>query len=272
MPLPQVNERVKEVPAQALRAVFAGIGQVLLVADKIRHRAAEQVSGGTAASAPPREAPATKPEPEPPTEPADPASARWRTLDETGNVRLVSESEATAAATASAPPVPDLGAPAPKTPSVAKTPAAKTPAGQTPAGQTPAGQAPADQTPADQTPADVALADEALAGVAPVEVAPPLTDEFPVDIQPGAAEAHPTPTASVPAAPHAPATPDAGQPGGLPLSNYDALSIASLRARLRVLNASQVSALLEYETVTQGRPDVITMFERRLAKLAQEDG
>ena len=39
MPLPQVNERIKEVPAQALRAVFAGIGQVLLVADKIKRPA-----------------------------------------------------------------------------------------------------------------------------------------------------------------------------------------------------------------------------------------
>ncbi len=272
MPLPQVNERLKEVPAQALRAVFAGIGQVLLVADKIRHRAAEQVSGGTAASAPPREAPATKPAPEPPTEPADPASARWRTLDETGNVRLVSESEATAPTAASAPPVPDLDAPAPKTPSAAKTPAAKTPAAKTPAGQTPAAKTPAVQTPAGNAPADVALADEALAGVAPLEVAPPLTDEFPVDIQPGAAEVHPGAAASVPAAPQAPATPEAGEPSGLPLSNYDDLSIASLRARLRVLSASQVTALLEHETVTQGRPAVITMFERRLAKLAQEDG
>ena len=61
MPLPQVNERIKEVPAQALRAVFAGIGQVLLVADKIRNRAAEQVSGTAAVTAPPRKAPVTEP-------------------------------------------------------------------------------------------------------------------------------------------------------------------------------------------------------------------
>ena len=37
----QVSERVKEAPAQALRAVFSGIGQVLLVADRIKSRAAE---------------------------------------------------------------------------------------------------------------------------------------------------------------------------------------------------------------------------------------
>src|SRR5580700_2301074 len=97
MPLPQVNERIKEVPAQALRAVFAGIGQVLLVADKIRNRAVEQVSGTTTttttAPAPPREAPPTGPAAASSTAPAEPPSepdsARRRSLDETGNVTLI---------------------------------------------------------------------------------------------------------------------------------------------------------------------------------------
>ena len=40
----QVSERVKEAPAQALRAVFSGIGQVLLVADRIKSRAAEPIA------------------------------------------------------------------------------------------------------------------------------------------------------------------------------------------------------------------------------------
>src|SRR6202035_5072750 len=78
MPLPQVNERIKEVPAQALRAVFAGIGQVLLVADKIRNRAVEQVSGTTTAAAPPREAPPSMPAAAPSTAPAESASTDHR--------------------------------------------------------------------------------------------------------------------------------------------------------------------------------------------------
>jgi hypothetical protein len=41
MRVPQVNERVKEAPAQALRAMFAGIGQLLLVTDRFRNRNAE---------------------------------------------------------------------------------------------------------------------------------------------------------------------------------------------------------------------------------------
>src|SRR6266851_772817 len=240
MPLPQVNERIKEVPAQALRAVFAGIGQVLLVADKIRNRAVEQVSGTTAATtttaatAPPREAPPTAPAAAPSTAPAEPQAettqaepqakttqaepqakttqaepqakttpaepqaepdgARRRSLDETGNVRLISPDDEAAEPAASAPPTPDITAPG-----------------------------------SDAPPANQALV-----------------------------------------APQAPAAPEATEPGALPLSNYDELTIASLRARLRVLSPSQISILLEYEKVTEGRPAVITMFERRLAKLEQE--
>ena len=39
MRVPQVTDRLKEAPAQALRAVFSGVGSVLLVADRLRHRA-----------------------------------------------------------------------------------------------------------------------------------------------------------------------------------------------------------------------------------------
>ena len=43
MPIPQVNDRIKEAPVVVLRAVFAGIGQILLTADKVRARATDQV-------------------------------------------------------------------------------------------------------------------------------------------------------------------------------------------------------------------------------------
>jgi hypothetical protein len=49
--------------------------------------------------------------------------------------------------------------------------------------------------------------------------------------------------------------------------NYDDLSVASLRARLRNLDLSQVRVLLEYEKDHAGRAAVLTMFERRIAKL-----
>src|SRR5690348_11618360 len=42
MRVPQVSERIKEAPAQALRGVFAGIGQLLLITDKLRNKATHQ--------------------------------------------------------------------------------------------------------------------------------------------------------------------------------------------------------------------------------------
>src|SRR5450755_2273307 len=42
MRFPQVSERVKEAPAHALRAVFASIGQVLLVTDRMKNKPAEE--------------------------------------------------------------------------------------------------------------------------------------------------------------------------------------------------------------------------------------
>jgi hypothetical protein len=62
MPLPQVSDRIKELPGQALRAVFAGVGQLLLAADKVR----------TQLAAPPDEPaqPPAAPSPEPAAPPA----------------------------------------------------------------------------------------------------------------------------------------------------------------------------------------------------------
>ena len=71
MRVPQVTERMKEAPAHALRAVFAGIGQVLLVADRIRNRPADGADA-TSATAP---APATTAPPASPPSAASPAQA-----------------------------------------------------------------------------------------------------------------------------------------------------------------------------------------------------
>ncbi|MFY9928151.1 MAG: hypothetical protein WAK82_09125, partial [Streptosporangiaceae bacterium] len=38
MRVPRVSERIKEAPAHALRGVFSGIGQLLLISDKLRHK------------------------------------------------------------------------------------------------------------------------------------------------------------------------------------------------------------------------------------------
>jgi hypothetical protein len=53
----------------------------------------------------------------------------------------------------------------------------------------------------------------------------------------------------------------------LPLANYDELSVASLRARLRNLTNDDLSQLMSYERAHQDRPEVIKMFQNRLIKM-----
>jgi hypothetical protein len=213
----QVTERVKEAPAQALRAVFSGIGQVLLVADRIKSRAAEPTraqpgeserrdqSGQNAAAGPKDE-------------------TRWRSLDETGNVRLLSAEDATEpAASAEATAGPETATAVADAPALAEPPSAA-------------------------TPSDTA-APEATA--APAEAEPSAVAEVPADAQPPAASP---------------------REAALPVPAYDDLSVASLRARLRNLDTAQVRVLLDYEKANAGRAAVLTMFERRIAKLESQEG
>jgi len=203
----QVTERVKEAPAQALRAVFSGIGQVLLVADRLKTRATE-----------PDRAPAPGGQDGAPRD-----ETRWRSLDETGNVRLLSET------------------PAPASPAATGTAAAAEPADAAGPGSA----------------ADAGPGSTADVGPRPAADAAPSEPVAPTEQAAGAEPA---------AVPAEPATAGPAQPG-LPVPNYDDLSVASLRARLRNLDLSQVRVLLEYEKDHAGRAAVLTMFENRIAKL-----
>ena len=218
----QVTERVKEAPAQALRAVFSGIGQVLLVADRIKSRAAEPTRAQPGATER-REQSGQKAAAGPKDE------TRWRSLDATGNVRLLSEEDA---------PKPAAGTGA-TVGAEAATAVAGTPA---------VAEAPAD-------------------AVAPPETTtPPETAAPPEPAAPEEAESPAVATMPAGAGPPAASTPETV----LPVPSYDDLSVASLRARLRNLDTAQVRALLDYEKANAGRADVVTMFERRIAKLESQ--
>jgi hypothetical protein len=193
MRIPQLSDRIKEAPTQALRAVFAGIGQMLLAADRIRKRDSQQRPGSTTSA---------------PVTAAKPAAA--------------TPAAATPAAAEPQPAKPAAATPAAAEPQPAK-PAAATPAAATPAAATPAAATPAAATPAAATPA---------------------------------------------AATPVPAKPEHAEPlAALPISNYDDLSLASLRGRLRNLDPDQLRVLIDYEQAHAGREAVVTMFERRIAKL-----
>jgi hypothetical protein len=218
---PQVTERVKEAPAQALRAVFSGIGQVLLVADRIKTRAAEPDRAHPPAAA---SQDAAAPQDE----------TRWRSLDETGNVRLLSEADATPAS---------------------------------PAANGPANAAQPETAPETEPPsADVTPVSEPDAAAGPVAATEPTAAS---EATAAAPTATPEPTAAAESAPAAEAA-DPGEPA-LPVPNYDDLTVASLRARLRNLDQSQVRVLLEYEKAHAGRAAVLMMFERRIAKLESNE-
>jgi len=207
MRAPQVSERIKEAPAQALRGVFAGIGQLLLYTDKLRNKA------------PYPHVPAAPPAAAPRPEPEEPVQDR---------------------ATASAPAEPDVVAePAttqtPETPKASRAP--KTP------------PAPKSSTPATE------IRDFDKTGNVRLITA----DEARQDDEP-------EPTVAAAEA-HAPASVEAPEPPASPLPNYDELSLASLRARLKNLDVTQLRGLIDYEKGHAGRADVLVMFERRIAKL-----
>jgi hypothetical protein len=239
----QVSERVKEAPAQALRAVFSGIGQVLLVADRIKNRAAEPDRARSLAAVPtPRSAHPAQSSRGSATAVKD--ETRWRSLDETGNVRLLSDDDVAAA-----------------------EPSAKT--------VTPAETAPATGT---ATPAETATpAAESLSAAESVlsGESAPVTETRPAAESPVADESAPA-SATPPAAKTAPSRRTAAKrtvhdETSLPVPNYDNLTVASLRARLRNLDPSQVRALLDYEKANAGRAAVLTMFENRIAKLENDE-
>jgi hypothetical protein len=73
--------------------------------------------------------------------------------------------------------------------------------------------------------------------------------------------------ASGPPAPPAAAAAEVTRASALPVPDYDGLSMPSLRARLRYLNAGQLRVLMAYERAHAGRAGIVAMFERRIAKL-----
>ncbi|GAB3660183.1 hypothetical protein GCM10027589_21730 [Actinocorallia lasiicapitis] len=56
----------------------------------------------------------------------------------------------------------------------------------------------------------------------------------------------------------------------LPVPNYDELTHASLRARLRKLSLDEVKILREYEASHAARAEIVKMYDNRIAKLSEQ--
>jgi hypothetical protein len=241
MRVPQVSERIKEAPAQALRGVFAGIGQLLLVSDKLRHKTP------AGAGVPRTRAP----------EAADPGAAP--------------AAEPAAADSAPAPAADSAPAPAAdSTPAADVKPEAVKP-GVVVVEQPAAAAAVAAEPVVVADAPGVVAAEAVVAGPAAARATarkspnkPPARDfDKTGNVRLLAGEEDAEAAASDVPAVSAEITPP-------PLPNYDELSIASLRARLRNLDVPQLKQVADYERSHAGRAEVIAMFERRVAKLEAE--
>jgi len=157
------------------------------------------------------------------------------------------------------------------------------PAEAKPAAAKPAGAKPAAKPATTRRAAKPAAAADAEAAEAPKPPRRQSTRNFDktgnVRVLPEQADGSPAVAAAEPVAAPEPvaaaepvAAPEAvaAASGAGPLPNYDALSVASLRARLRNLDLTQVRQLAEYERAHAGREDVLGMYERRIAKLEAE--
>lgn len=191
--------QMKEGPASMLRAMFAGIGSLLSVIDKVRPKPAAEAPADAQAPAPADATPqATAPETttaaETAAEPAAAAPEPVAVTEPTVEADVVVV-EATA------------------TPEAAAEPEAVV----------------AEETVA-ETPAEETVAEAVAEAVAEVE----------------------TPAEAA---------------ADLPIANYDELTVASLRARLRNLSNDDLNQLMTYEQAHQNRPEVIKMFQNRLIKM-----
>jgi len=243
MPIPQVNDRIKEAPVVVLRAVFAGIGQLLLTADKVRSRAAEQawMSERATAPAPPGQArhyPA----------PQEPRNGTARNKPAVAGRPVVREAAASPGTTT-----------APAAPAAPGGKASGGLAGSVP--RTASGTAQNEAIPAAKPTPAAKTTPAAKSRPAKTAKAAPVAKDAKGT---SAAKAAAAPRAAK-TTPAAKATPAAEAP---PLPGYDDLSLASLRGRLRTLDAATIQAVLAYEKAHARREPVITMLERRLAKIS----
>ena len=133
----------------------------------------------------------------------------------------------------------------------------------------PAAEAPAPAAAPAPTVAKTTTHPETVAAEVPVKPAPPAAAETTVEPQaapePAAVVAATTPEPEPATEPEPASAPDTAS--ALPLANYDELSVASLRARLRNLSNDDLDQLMAYERAHQDRPEVIKMFQNRLIKM-----
>jgi hypothetical protein len=274
MGIPETTNRMRNAPLQALRTMFTGIGRILMAADRpdrtaIPGRRGDDFSNGSGHS---------RPEP---ASAASRAQARWRSLDQTGNVRLLSAEDfedgldrrtrpTTAASGYARAPEAD---PWPS-PSASDSPDIE--AWDFRAPEATVSAAPGLGFPEPEHFISAALGPDFPTAEPPLSATPGLgfpNSEPSVSAAPGLGFPEPerpvsadSPVSAIPDSPVS-AEPDYPVSPALPLAAYDSLSLPSIRARLRSLDPAQLRVLIAYEQAHAERPEVLGMFERRIEKL-----
>jgi hypothetical protein len=274
MRIPQVTDRMRRAPVHALRAVFTGIGQMFVAADRLKEQAGQSAAPATAGQA--RSAAGGNVPGQDrrhgPAGPAGSAGPGWSS-------RRSSASFGGAPGATKAP-ASDHGARG------AAKPGAPAKSGRGSGRSRKPGAAPAETRwrSLDQTGNVRLLSAEDLALEYPTTPAATPTPaprySFDEPEPEPAADALPEPSEDiditleaepVPLDPELTASAVPEPPAAeLPLPNYDELSLPSLRARLRNLDADQLRTLADYERSHAARDDVVMMFTRRIEKLAAE--
>jgi hypothetical protein len=276
----QVKDTVSELPIQAARLAVMGVGRALLLTDRVRKdyrdvrtsglgpvlgrlkNDAENITGmvvdkvagnGTAEEDPQgrgdSEISVGKPKP---ASTSRPSSA---------------QRPSTPSKPATAPPSRPAAAARPKPPTAAKPTAARSAPSKPAAKPT---EKPAEK-PAASKPAAKA-APKPVTAKKPAAQDKPSPATKPKAATPKPATPKPAAKAKAGTAQKAPAAakPKSPAAASLPVTGYDEATIASVRARLRGLDAKQVAELRDYERSHAARADFLRMYENRIAKLKGE--
>lgn len=234
MRLPEATEQVKILPIRALRAIFSGIGQLLLAADRFRAEEADRADSGPDAQYDPLRA--WDAETTPPA--ASPAGAG---PEPAKSGKLARREKATGREKATRPR---------ESKSTGKAKGAEKMKG--------AGKAKKAEKGGRTAPRSRQVAEEprfrSLDSTGNVRVLGPedIAELSVAETDASAPIPEPTPSP---------------EPADLPVPSYDDLSLPSLRSRLRNLDIAQLRVLVDYEKSHARREDIITMFERRIVKL-----
>lgn len=225
----ELREKAKELPLVVLRTVLAGVGQAILFADRVRAKIRQYTRPRPEEGGPARVPEEERTGPERP-ERREPIIFAPRPVNGNG----LGKGDVAAAE-----------------PVIVTPPARPAPAAEPPGPEKPA---PAAERPAEPAPAPPPAESPAEPSAEPPAAAEPEPAAAPEPEPAAAPEPEPAERAAAPVPPE-------------PVPGYANLSLASLRARMRGKSIAQMRELLDYEKATLGRPEVIRMFENRLAKL-----